>query len=186
MNLVALAQRIGRLRKERGLTLQQLADRTGLTRSMLSKIENFRITPSLPSVGRLATALSTTAADLLKGLDEKPNVVMVRKSERMLIERDHPRSKLIYQTLAHTRPQKIMEPFLVEIPVGDARKERLPHEGEEFFLVLQGAIDYEYGESVFHLDEGDAIYADGHVKHRLVNTGIAPAQVLIVFTNPLL
>ncbi len=167
------------------MTLQQLAERTGLTRSMLSKIENFRITPSLPSVGRLANALGTTAADLLKGLDEKPSVVMVRKDERMLLERDHPHSKLVYQALAHTQPQKIIEPFLVEVPVGDARKERLPHEGEEFFLVLHGTINYEYGESVFHLQEGDAIYADGDVKHRLVNTGTTPAQVLIVFTNPL-
>ncbi len=142
MNLVALAQRIGRVRKDRGLTLQQLADQTGLTRSMLSKIENFRITPSLPSLARIANALGTTTADLLIGLDEKPNVVVVRKTERTRIQRDHPHSKLVYEALAHTRPQKLMEPFLVEVPVGDARKERLPHEGEEFFMVLHGSIAY--------------------------------------------
>ena len=183
MNLVALAQRIGRLRKERELTLQQFAARTGLTKSVLSKVENFRVTPSLPSLARIAAALGVTTADLLKGLDDKPNVVIIRKEERLLLQRDAPQSKLVYQALAHSRPLKLMEPFLVEVPVGDARKERLPHEGEEFFIVLKGAIAFEYGEKVFQLAEGDSVYADGDVKHRLVNTGVNPAQVLIVYSK---
>lgn len=183
MNLVALAQRIGRLRKERKLTLQQVADLTGLTRSMISKIENFRITPSLPSLGRIAAALGVTMAELLDGLDDKPNVVVLRKSERTLIRRDYPQSSLVYQALAHTRPNKLMEPFIVEVPAGDMKRNRLPHEGEEFFIVIQGAIDYEYGDETFHLQEGDSVYADGNIKHRLVNTGILPARVLIVFSK---
>jgi len=92
MNLVALAQRIGRMRKERELTLQQVAELSGLTRSMLSKIENFRITLSL---ARIAAALGATTAELLEGLDDKPKVVVLRKSERMLMQRDYPQSSLV-------------------------------------------------------------------------------------------
>ncbi|MDD3927706.1 MAG: cupin domain-containing protein [bacterium] len=183
MNLVALAQRIGRLRKERRLTLQQVADAAGLTRSMLSKIENFRITPSLPALGSIAAALGVTTAELLDGLDDKPDVVVLRENERMLIQRDYPQSNLVYQALAHTRPQKLMEPFIVEVPAGDMNRDRLPHEGEEFFIVLQGKIDYEYNDEIFHLQEGDAVYADGNIKHRLVNTGTLPARVLIIFAR---
>jgi transcriptional regulator with XRE-family HTH domain len=183
MNLVALAQRIGRLRKERQLTLQQIADLTGLTKSMLSKIENFRITPSLQSLGSIAAALGVTTAELLDGLDDKPSVVVLKERERLLMRRDYPQSSLIYQALAHTRPNKLMEPFIVEVPVGSMKRAPLSHEGEEFFIVLQGNIDYEYNDKLFHLQEGDAVYADGNTKHRLVNTGALPAKALIVFAK---
>lgn len=183
MNLVALAQRIQQLRKERGLTLQELAAQTGLTRSVLSKVENFRVTPSLPALARIAEALGVTMSTLLQGLDAQPRVVVVRRDERVTIQRDAPNSKLIYAALAHPRPQKLMEPFIVEVPVGEARKERLAHEGEEFFLVLQGAVEFEYGDATYQLAEGDALYADGSVQHRLHNMGATLARVVIVFAK---
>ncbi len=181
MNLVALALRIAKLRKERGLTLQQCAERSGLTRSVLSKVENFRVTPSLPALGRIALALGVTLSDLVAGLDDHPRLVVVRKGERQPIQRDAPDSPFRYFALAHARPLKAMEPFLVEIPAGMERKECLAHDGEEFFVVLNGRLSYEYGDTVVELEEGDAIYADGTVIHRLRNVGNDAARVLIVF-----
>lgn len=181
MNLVALALRIAKIRKERGLTLQQCAERSGLTRSVLSKVENFRVTPSLPALGRIAQSLGVTVADLVTGLDDRPHLVVVRKEERLQIQRDQPDSPFVYQALAHPRPNKAMEPFIVTIPAGVVRKECLAHDGEEFFLVLEGQLAYEYGDTVAELDEGDAVYADGTVTHRLRNTGAEPARVLIIF-----
>lgn len=181
MNLVGLAMRIRDLRKKRGLTLEQLAERSGLTRSVLSKVENFRVTPSLPALGRIAKALQVSVAEIFEGLDEKPELVVVRKNERTLVERDRPKSKIRYEALAHKRQNKAMEPFLVQIPPGNARKEALTHEGEEFLLVLSGEIDLEYGDTVVHLGQDDAAYFEGSVKHRLVNKQKLPADLLIVY-----
>ena len=77
MNLVQLAQRIRSVRTDQHLTLEQLAERTGLTKSVLSKFENFRVTPSLGALGNIAEALGVTMSELLDGVDEKPTMVVV-------------------------------------------------------------------------------------------------------------
>jgi len=183
MNLVQLAQRIRKARVEHGLTLEQVAENSGLTRSFLSKIENFRATPSLSALANVASALGTTVAQLVEGLDEKPRFVVVRTAERQPVERDRPDSRIDYFALAHTRPAKLMEPFLLEVPSGMARRKRLAHEGEEFIMVLHGAVDYEYGEERLRLEAGDCMYADGGVEHTLNNPNQAPAQVLVVYAG---
>jgi transcriptional regulator with XRE-family HTH domain len=183
MNLFLLAQRIKALRKAQGTTLRQLSAKTGLTSSLLSKVENFRVTPSLPALARVAESLGIPMSQLVEGLDERPGLVVVRKGDRQLVERDRPGSKLAYQALAHTRPAKTMEPFIVEIPPGVARKQFLAHEGEEFLLVLAGQVRYEYQDETYDLETGDCIYADGAVKHRVLNCGDTPAEILIVFSG---
>ena len=74
-----------------------------------------------------------------------------------------------------------MEPFLLEVPPGVARPTRLAHEGEEFIMILEGAVDYEYGEEQVRLEQGDCMYADGSVEHTLNNPNDSPAQVLVVY-----
>ena len=183
MNLIQLAQRIRSVRADRQLTLEQLAERTGLTKSALSKFENFRVTPSLGALGSIAEALGVTMSDLLDGVDEKPRMVVVRKGERQALERDRPDSRIRYNALAHTRGDKVMEPFLLEVPTGVARSRRLAHEGEEFIMVLNGAIDYEYGDERLRLEMGDCMYADGSVEHTLNNPGDDAAEVLVVWAS---
>ncbi len=181
MNLVQLAQRIRRLRTERGLTLEQVAERANLTKSVLSKVENFRVTPSLPGLARIAEALEVTVAELVEGLDEKPRMVVVRRDERVSVERDRPESRIVYEALAHKRRDKAMEPFLLHVPSGVARPGRLAHEGEEFIMVLEGAVDYDYGDERLRLEAGDCMYADGSVEHTLNNPLQSTAEVLVVY-----
>ena len=183
MNLIQLAQRIRTARTDRQLTLGQLAERTGLTKSVLSKFENFRVTPSLGALGNIAEALGVTMSELLDGVDERPRMVVVRKGERLPLERDRPASRIRYNALAHKRRDKVMEPFLLEIPSGIARSRRLAHEGEEFIMVLNGSIDYEYGDERVRLDEGDCMYADGSVEHTLNNPDDGIAEVLVVWVS---
>ncbi|MBN1943636.1 MAG: cupin domain-containing protein [Phycisphaerae bacterium] len=183
MNLFLLAQRIKALRQERGWTLRQLAARTELTDSVLSKVENFRVTPSLPALARIAEALGVKLSELVEGLDNRPRLVVVRADERLGVQRDRPGSRLVYEALAHKRAAKIMEPFLVTIPPGQARRELLAHEGEEFLMVLEGGVRYEAGEDVHELRAGDCLYADGAVKHRVISRGKKAAKLLIVFAG---
>ena len=183
MNLIQLAQRIRSVRADRQLTLEQLAELTGLTKSALSKFENFRVTPSLGALASIAEALGVTMSDLFDGVDEKPRMVVVRKDERQALERDRPDSRIRYNALAHKRGDKVMEPFLLEVPTGVARSRRLAHEGEEFIMVLNGAIDYEYGDERLRLEVGDCMYADGSVEHTLNNPGDDAAEVLVVWAS---
>lgn len=181
MNLVELAQRIKSLRLERRLTLEEVASRTGLTRSWLSKVENFRVTPSLPALGQIAEALGVSVSRLVEGLDRKPRIVVVRRDERKIVERNREVSNIVYESLAHKRVDRAMDPFLLTVPAGGERREALPHPGEEFLIVLSGRVELHYEDEVYQLGEGDSLYFDASAKHRLVNPHGRPVCVLCVF-----
>lgn len=182
MNLFALSQRIRDLRRQHGFTLEKLASATGLTQSNLSKVENFRVTPSLPALGRIAAALGITVSDLLDGLDARPGIVVVRKQDRQPVERDRPHSAIRYYALASERRAKSMDPFLLKVPPGEPRKEALPHEGEEFLMVLKGKIELEYDGKRHALRNGDCAYFDAARDHRILNPSTTEAEVLCVFS----
>lgn len=184
MNLVELAQRIKSRRLQQKVTLEELARRADLTRSMLSKVENFRVTPSLEALARIAKGLDISIAELLEGLDkEAPHLVIVRHDERKVVERDRPASTIVYHDLAHKRHDKAMTPLFLEVPAGIARKELLPHEGQEFLMVVEGAVDLEYGDEKHHLQAGDCAYFDASIKHRVVSANNKTAKVLCVFSS---
>ncbi len=181
MNLVELSQRIKQRRLELGLSLEEAAAGAGQTRSWLSKVENFRITPSLPALARVAEALRVSLATLLEGLDSKPQIVLTKKKDRKAIQRDPQNSDIIYHTLTAGRANRRMSPFILDIPAGGGRSVSRPHEGEEFLIVLGGKVTLEYGKETFHLEDGDSLYFDAETPHRLHNPHKKAAQVMCVF-----
>ncbi|MBI1247470.1 cupin domain-containing protein [bacterium] len=184
MNLVELAERIRSLRLDRRLTLEEVASRTGQTRSWLSKVENFRVTPSLPALAEIARALDISLSKLVEGLDDKPSLTLVRKDDRKVVQRDQSeQNTAVYESLAHRRKARAMDPFLITIPPGVSREEALPHQGEEFLLVHSGPVDFQYDEEVHKLQTGDSLYFDATVPHRLINSYKRPAVVLCVFQS---
>jgi transcriptional regulator with XRE-family HTH domain len=180
MNLVELAMRLKQLRLERGMTLEQVATEAGLTRGWLSKVENFRVTPSLPALSNMASTLGVSLADLFEGLDERPALVIVRKGDGEIVDRDEEDSSYTYEALAHPRPARRMDPFVLTVPPGGSRPMK-DHGGEEFMHVLSGRIHLDYDDESHKLASGDSAYFDGTRPHRLRNSGKSPARLLIVY-----
>jgi transcriptional regulator with XRE-family HTH domain len=164
------------------MTIEQLAASTGLTRSWLSKVENFRVTPSLPALFKIASNLGITLAELVEGLEEAPDLCLVRSGEGQTIDRDpSPQNNTTYQSLAHGRTSRAMDPFLLTIPGKGGRKECLPHDGEEFLFVVEGEVAFDYDNSTELLQTGDSVYLNGSTPHRVYNPTDQPARVLCVF-----
>ena len=181
MNLVELASRIKAARMAKGYTLDRVADISGLGKGLLSKVENFRVTPSLPTLSKLSEALGMSLSELFDGLDEKPKLSITRVSDRKEIERDRDQSDINYHALAHGRPDRNMDPFVLDVPAGGGRREAMPHEGEEYLIVLDGDVSFEYNGEVHQLNAGDSAYFDAEVDHRVFNPGATDAKVLCVF-----
>lgn len=181
MNLVELATRIKSARLVRGYTLDRAAELSGLGKGLLSKVENFRVTPSLPTLARISEALGLTLSELLHGLDEKPKLSIIRKNDRKEVERDRDQSNIRYFSMAHRRPSRNMDPFFLSIPAGGGRREPMPHEGEEFFMVLSGTVSFDYNGETHVMESGDAAYFDADIDHRVFNTGQEEATMLCVF-----
>jgi transcriptional regulator with XRE-family HTH domain len=183
MDLFPLAQKIRTLRAARHLTLEQVAARSGITKSVLSKVENFRVTPSLPTIAKLAEVLGVTIAELFEGLQAQASLSILRRKDRLEVKRDRPGSKIVYYSLAQRNVNKTMEPFLLVVPPGEARKKALTHESEEFLMVLRGSVRLEHEQKTYRLNVGDCAYFDGRVPHTLINLRKTPANVLAVYAE---
>lgn len=181
--VIDLPFRLKTLRRQHQLSLAGLAQRTGLTRSYLSKLERGLSRPSEASAGKLAAAYGLTPDQLTgsgpEGLDEVVSVV--RAHERKPLVRLGTALGYSYQALAGKRRVRSMQPVLV-VPPRDfpARQAASPHAGEEFVLVLSGAVEMVVGSRSLRLETGDSVYFDATLHHRMRSVSPRAAEVLVV------
>jgi transcriptional regulator with XRE-family HTH domain len=160
------------VRRQRGLTLEQLADQTGLTKSYLSKIERGHSTPSIAVALKVARALDVDVGRLFSD---------AAAEDQITVDRADPAGGR-YHALATALLGKSMSPFIVrptESPVDDPHPE---HTGQELVFVHTGTVELIYGDQVIELGAGDSAYFDASVGHQLRAVGGEPAEVLVVTT----
>lgn len=175
--------RIRQTREEKGLTLQDLASRTGLEMDLLKDIEQGEIQPPLGAVIKISKALGMKMGYLLSGKEDRPYTV-VRSHERKEISRHaSPKQKAYgytYFSLAPHKRDRHMEPFIVNLIPSEVEEERSSHDGQEFLYVLEGELTVYLGQESFVLYPGDAIYYDSTTPHLVKCSGKSPTKILAV------
>src|SRR4030042_7000777 len=140
MNMIQeeeLGKRIKEYRMSKGLTLQELAEKTGLTKGYLSKIENSGKAPPVSTLINLAKALNINISDIFGEPEENSNFCLVKKSDRRIIARDGSVFGYAYEALAHKFHNKKMEPYLLTLPLVSKENVLFQHKGEEMGSVLE-------------------------------------------------
>lgn len=184
-----IALNIKALREQKKMTLQELADMSGLTKGYLSKIERSKKAPPYSTLNRIATALGVDAAFLLgENLEnlKDTRLSFTKKDERKVVERLSSLSEgslygYGYEALAFDKPGKNMEPYIIE-PAFD-EEATFRHEGEEFIYVLEGKHEFIYGGEKYMMEEGDSVYFDAAVPHTGKSVGKKKAKLLAVMYN---
>ena len=173
-----LGRKIRDLRLRRGLTVQQLAEASNLSKGFISQVENDRTSPSLATLRDLAHALETSVAYLVVEEDQVPYVV--RRDERPRVQVGGNTSKV---EVLSAQPKRNLELLMAELPPGiSAGDKRHSHHGEECVLVLEGRVRLTCGEHVLVLDAGDSCHYDGRVPHAAENCGTTTARIVISIT----
>jgi transcriptional regulator with XRE-family HTH domain len=163
----------------RGMVIDDVARKTGLSRPYISQVETGKASPSLQTIEKLAQALDVPLTYLF--LDEAFACHVVRRAERRRVTLGEP-DKLVFFLSA---PNRHLEMLLLEIPAGYTAGGRThSHEGEECHWVLEGTIIAVQGDRRFVLDEGDSFHWDGSVPHRIENHGPKAARLLVARTPP--
>jgi transcriptional regulator with XRE-family HTH domain len=169
------------LRAARGMTLDQLAAATGLTKSYLSKIQNSHKLPPIATLSRIAQALGTGIGsffgDILK---QGEGVSVVRRSERLPVVRGGTAFGYDYVSLAHDRLVKRMEPFVFTFPSKIDRHVFFDHGGEEFVFILSGKVIFQVGDERWALVKGDSIYFDAAIPHRGWSVGRDATALVVI------
>jgi transcriptional regulator with XRE-family HTH domain len=179
-----LGKRIQQYRTNKGLTLQELAEKTGLTKGYLSKIEKAEKAPPVSTLINIAKALNISISEIFGEVVENSPICLVKKSERHNIVRDGTVFGYAYQALAHKFHNKHMEPYVLTLPLHPKENALFQHKGEEILFVLEGTMRFFHGEKEFIVEEGDCIYFDGSIPHYGVCEGNKEAKCFMVIYTP--
>ncbi len=162
----AIAQRVREFRVQLGWTVGQLAIESGMSKGMLSKIENAQASPSLATLARLSEALKVPVTAFFRGLNEEQDVLFVKAGVGLDIEHKGSGPGHRYQSLGTMRaPHNTLETLLVTLT---QRAETFPlyqHAGTELLYMLSGRMEYLYGSSRYLLEPGDTMQFVGEVPH---------------------
>ncbi|MDN5930021.1 MAG: XRE family transcriptional regulator [Pseudonocardia sp.] len=176
-----IAERVREFRLRNGWTIGRLAEVCGMSKGMLSKIENAQTSPSLATLARLSEALSVPVTAFFRGLSEEQDVIFVKAGAGLNIEHRNSGAGHRYQTLGAMRaPHDSLEPMLVTLT---ERAEAFPlyqHAGTELILMISGKMEYCYGNARYVLEPGDTLQFVGEVAHGPSELISLPIQFLAV------
>jgi transcriptional regulator with XRE-family HTH domain len=193
---VTLGEKLRAVRKERGLTLQQVASASGLSKAFVSQIESGTANPSLASLKRVGNALSLPLAALFEseGNGAEPPAPGPEREEEVRVVRRDRRKQLVWP--GRSAPSYLLTPDLrgkleVLLDVVEPGQEpeepdggAMTHEGEEFGFILEGRYEISVGGRAIVLEEGDSITFPSRLPHRGRALGDRTARTLWVITPP--
>jgi transcriptional regulator with XRE-family HTH domain len=183
-----IGSKIKALRLSRKKTLQEVADDTGFSPALISQVENNNVSPPIATLSRIARVLGVRVGYFFRdeGPEEAYEVVRsdARPAVTRVISRTGGEHGYTYHALTYKKRDKIMEPFLLAVDANMRDEENLySHEGEEFLLVLEGEAELLLEEERIVLGEGDSVYFESNLKHRLISRGNRGAKVLAVLAK---
>ena len=190
-NHTIIGSKIKGIRESKNLSLEEIAERSGLSIEQITSIENDQNLPSLGPLIKIARALGVRLGTFLDDSDAIGPVV-TRAADR---ERDSSisfsndatdaRKHMEYHPLAQQKAGRHMEPFIIDINPEETPEFQLSaHEGEEFIYVMQGEVELDYGKDKYTLNPGDSIYYDSIVKHHLHGAAGKQAKILALVYIP--
>lgn len=187
MNLLELAQTIRELRRQQGMTVEALAKKSNFSKGFISQVENFRITPSLKALIRLADALGVPLEALFSHSTRPGKPYAFGKlDEGEHLDRDSGELHGIhYHALAYSCIGRKIDPFMIEYTPGPER-EYLMHETEEFFVLLEGELDYcIYDDSnCTRMHPGETVYMGANIPHRVkLPPQCSYAKALVIYSE---
>ena len=176
-----IGNKIRRIRLQRGLTQEELADRCELSKGFISLLERDQTSPSLDTLSDILESLGTDlSAFFAKNDDEK----IVFGEDDIFVKEDEEGIRGSIRWLVPSAQKNQMEPIMVELGPGGETVEEDPHEGEEFGYVLAGSLKIVLGDRVEKVKRDESFYFRPNAPHKLVNAGKTPCKVLWVSTPP--
>ena len=176
-----IGKSIRRLRMQRGLTQEELANRCELSKGFISLLERDLTSPS---VATLTDILESLGTDLKTFFGDSGDEKIVFTDSDMFVKEDTEGLKGFIKWLVPSAQKNSMEPILVEMEAGGESDEDDPHEGEEFGYVLAGTVKIIVGDRTVRARRDDSFYFRPSAPHKIVNAGKSPCRILWISTPP--
>lgn len=183
----AIGREVRNFRRQQGMTVADLAQATGLSIGMLSKIENGNTSPSLTTLQVLSHAFSVPVTAFFASYEERRDAQHVKAGEHVEIERRGTRAGHQYNLLGHIGSNAsgvVVEPYIITLTTESDTFPTFQHEGLELLYMLEGEVDYRHGDTIYPLKPGDSLFFDADARHGPEVLVRLPARYLSVICYP--
>lgn len=180
--LPLLGARIRQLRQEAGITLTELAARSGVSKGLLSKVENGKVTPSLPVLLSFIKALSLKPEVFFQGIDlDAPEAYIHKKPWELELSdaADEAEGVNKRSILTEAFSGGTLEAFLLEVDPGSGREPEMVG-SPEFIYLLQGNVELQLDEEIIAMGKGDTLYHDGRRAGAPFNKSSSTTRMLVL------
>lgn len=172
------------LRRAKKLTLQDVANETGFSTALLSQIENNNVSPPIATLSKIANFFDVKIGYFFSESEEECRFEVLRGNERTVIprvvSRDGTSHGYFYESLSIRKKNKKMDPFLLTLNEKVTNTDTYSHNGEEFIFVMKGTAELLLDDQRILLNQGDCVYFDSNLKHRLLSPGSEEVKVMAV------
>ena len=186
-----IGAKIKNIRESKQLSIEEVAERSGLGIEQIERIEGNLDFPSLAPLIKIARVLGVRLGTFLDDQAELGPVVCRKKDSEadgigFTNNATQGHKHMDYHSLSQDKSGRHMEPFLIEIAPSEEGEDFIlsTHEGEEFIYVLNGVVEINYGKNTYILEEGDSIYYDSIVAHHVHAAADNRARILEVVYTP--
>lgn len=181
--LIQISNRIKERRREKNITVQELAVRANVSKGLISQIENSRTIPSLIVLIDIIKALEIDLNEFFKDMRSKtdhPPVLVKRKHEYDHFEKEHADGFHYQRIFTQSISQSTVDIVILELEP-DASRPLVETEAFEYKYILSGQIAYQFNDDTITLNQGDSMLFDGRIPHTPKNMGDTKASMLVIY-----
>ncbi|MBR1585834.1 MAG: cupin domain-containing protein [Clostridia bacterium] len=176
-----IGDKLRKLRLQRNLTQEEMADRCELSKGFISQVER---NLASPSIATLTDMLEALGSNLTEFFSERGDEKTVFSQSDMFVKEDEETLRGSITWLVPDAQKNRMEPILVELGEGGRTQDMPPHEGEEFGYVLQGTVTLHLGGKRHRVRTGESFCLHPKEAHWICNDGKREARFVWVSTPP--
>jgi len=181
--LIQISNRIKEKRREKNITVQELATRANVSKGLISQIENSRTIPSLMVLIDIISALEIDLNDFFKDIrakNESRPILLKRKSEYECFEKENAIGFHYQRIFTKSVTPSTVDIILLQLEPG-AERPLVETEAFEYKYVITGDVEYQFNDEKVVLNEGDSVLFDGRIPHTPKNLGTQTALMLVVY-----
>lgn len=181
--LIQISNSIKERRREKNITVQELATRANVSKGLISQIENSRTIPSLLVLIEIIRALEIDLNEFFKDIRTQAAdypVLVKRKGEYECFEKEHATGFHYQRIFTQSINHSTVDIVLLEL-TPEATRPLVETEAFEYKYILSGEVEYQFGKDIIVLSQGDSVLFDGRVPHTPRNMGATNAAMLVIY-----
>ena len=181
--LIQISNRIKERRREKNITVQELAVRANVSKGLISQIENSRTIPSLMVLIEIIKALEIDLNEFFKDIRSKSAdlpILVKRKAEYDHFEKEHATGFLYHRIFTQSINPSTVDIVILELEP-DATRPLVETDAFEYKYIISGEVEYQFNEEKIILNQGDSMLFDGRIPHTPKNMGTTTASMLVIY-----